>query len=210
MPKRIPPAEDVLALYDAHAAAFARLRGQALVERPWLDAFRAAMPAEGCEVLDLGCGHGLPLAAHLAARGCRVTGLDGAPAMIARARANLPGQRWAVGDMRAPPLLGPFDGLLAWHSLFHLTRADQRRMFPVFGGLAAPGAALMFTSGPAEGEALGSFEGRPLFHASLGAEEYRALLAAQGFAVLRHAVEDPACGGATIWLARRRLSAPGR
>lgn len=199
------PADDILPLYDAHAAAFARLRGQSLVERGWLDAFLAAMPPAGREVLDMGCGTGLPMAAHLAAQGCRITGLDGAAAMIAEARRNLPAHRWLLADMRDPPELGPFHGLLAWHSFFHLAHGAQRRMFPVFARLAHPGAALMFTSGPGHGEALGSFEGRPLYHASLDPTEYTALLRDNGFEVLRHLREDPSCGGATVWLARKRL-----
>lgn len=66
-----------------------------------------------------------------------------------------------------------------------------------------PGAALMFTSGPSHGEAIGTFEGEPLYHGSLDPEEYRSLLAENGFAVAAHAVEDQNCGGHTIWLARR-------
>ncbi|WP_206931189.1 class I SAM-dependent DNA methyltransferase [Roseococcus thiosulfatophilus] len=201
------PADDILRLYDDHAAAFARLRSQALFERGWLDAFMDAMPPSGREVLDLGCGTGLPLAAHLAARGCRITGLDGAPAMIAAARRNLPDHRWLLADMREPPALGPFHGLLAWHSFFHLAHDAQRRMFPVFARLAHAGAALMFTSGPGHGEALGEFEGRPLYHASLDAAEYKGLLATSGFELLRHVREDPSCGGATVWLARKGLPA---
>lgn len=33
------------------------------------------------------------------------------------------------------------------------------------------------------------------------ASEYRQLLAENGFSVVRHQQEDPACGGATVWLA---------
>ncbi len=61
----------------------------------------------------------------------------------------------------------------------------------------------MFTSGPAYGEAIGSFAGERLYHASLDPAEYRALLAENGFAVVAHAVEDPGCGGHTVWLAQR-------
>lgn len=198
------PADDILAIYDEHAAAFARQRNHALFERGWLDAFLDAMP-EGREVLDMGCGTGLPLAGYLASRGCRMTGLDGAAAMIAAARRNLPDHRWVQADMRQPPALGPFDGLLAWHSFFHLTPEAQRGMFPVFARLARPGAPLMFTSGPAHGEAVGCFEGRPLYHASLDPAEYRALLRASGFEVLRHVANDPSCDRSTIWLARKLL-----
>lgn len=37
-------------------------------------------------------------------------------------------------------------------------------MFPVFAAHAAPGAVLMFTSGPTAGEAIGEWEGEPLYH----------------------------------------------
>ena len=67
----------------------------------------------------------------------------------------------------------------------------------------APGAALMFTSGPRAGVAMGTFEGEPLYHASLDPDDTRALLAANGFALVTHVPEDPACGGHTVWLARQ-------
>jgi len=85
---------------------------------------------------------------------------------------------------------------------FHLCHDDQRNMFPVFRAHASPQAALMFTSGPAHGEAIGSFAGEPLYHASLDAAEYRSLLDRNGFRVVSHIVEDPDCGGHTIWLAQ--------
>ena len=105
--------------------------------------------------------------------------------------------------MRSLSLGRKFDGLIAWDSFFHLTADDQRAMFAIFRDHAASGAALMFTSGPAHGEAIGEFEGEPLYHASLDADEYRALLAAHGFRVVRHVADDPACNGHTVWLARR-------
>ena len=39
-----------------------------------------------------------------------------------------------------------------------------------------PGGPLLFTSGPSAGVAMGTLEGDPLYHASLDAAEYRALL----------------------------------
>jgi hypothetical protein len=68
-------------------------------------------------------------------------------------------------------------------------------MFPVFRAHAGPNAALMFTSGPVHGEAIGEFGGEPLYQASLDAAEYRSLLDSNGFRVVSHVVEDPDCGG---------------
>ena len=60
----------------------------------------------------------------------------------------------------------------------------------------------MFTGGPGHSVAIGSYRGEPLYHASLDGAEYRALLEANGFGVVAHVVNDPTCGGHTIWLAR--------
>lgn len=193
-------AENIPALYTRHADAFAELRGKALFEKPWLDRFTEGLP-QGATILDLGCGSGEPLAAALIADGFRLTGIDVSPRLIELCRQRFPEHDWQVGDMRALPPLGRYAGILAWHSFFHLDFEAQRRMFPVFSILAAPGASLMFTSGPSHGVAMGTFEGEPLHHASLAPEEYRALLAENDFSVVRHQVEDPDCGGATIWLA---------
>src|SRR5215470_19835917 len=90
--------------------------------------------------------------------------------------------------------------VLAWDSFFHLRQDDQRAMFAIFRRHAAPKAALMFTSGPQHGEAIGTYQGEPLYHASLAPDEYRALLDERGFEVVAHVAEDPGCGGRTIWL----------
>lgn len=104
--------------------------------------------------------------------------------------------------MRGLAVGSAFAGIVAWDSFFHLCPGDQWGMFATFRAHALPGAALMFTSGPAQGEALGSFEGEPLYHPSLSAAEYQAPLAGAGFKVVSHVVEDPACGMHTIWPAQ--------
>jgi len=60
----------------------------------------------------------------------------------------------------------------------------------------------MFTSGPAEGETVGSYREEPLYHASLGPAEYAQRLAANGFVLREYVAEDPECGRHTVWLAR--------
>lgn len=193
--------EDILPTYTRHAEGYARARSQSLFEKPWLDRILAAAPRHP-SVLDLGCGPGLPIAKYLSKRGARVTGVDGAAPMLPLFRANLPGAETVQADMRELALGRRFDGIVAWDSVFHLTAADQRAMIPVFAAHAAPGAALMFTSGPRAGEVIGQVEGTPVYHASLDPDEYRAILAEDGFEVLRFVPDDPDCAGHSVWLAR--------
>lgn len=194
-------AASIIPTYHRLTARFDALRDRSLFERRWLDDFAALLPPGGA-VLDLGCGMGEPIAAHLIGRGFAVTGVDAAPAMTALSAARFPAQRWLTADMRSLKLGQRFAGIVAWDSFFHLPADDQRAMFAVFGAHAAPGAALLFTSGTQAGTAIGALDDTPLFHASLDPQEYRDLLARHGFGVVRHQAWDPDCGWHTVWLAR--------
>lgn len=109
--------------------------------------------------------------------------------------------------MRLLELPRKFGGILAWDSFFHLTPDDQRRMFGVFARHAASSAVLMFNSGPAYGEAVGSYRGDPLYHASLNPGEYTSLLSSIGFDLVAHAAEDwQTGGGRTVWVAQGRVT----
>ncbi|QYJ21770.1 class I SAM-dependent methyltransferase [Achromobacter sp. ES-001] len=197
------PADNVIAIYQDHAAAFEALRGTRLVELSWLTKFLSLMPVQNAQVLDIGCGNGVPIARHLIENGCLVTGIDTSLPLLSRAQSTFPDHQWIAADMRRLPFTQSFHGLIAWHSFFHLSPEDQRPMFSTFRRLAAPGAVLMFTSGTSLGEAIGQFETKPLYHGSLDPNEYRQLLNANGFSVKQHMEKDPACGGATVWLAQR-------
>ncbi|WP_418136718.1 class I SAM-dependent DNA methyltransferase [Agrobacterium sp. El2ro-1b] len=193
---------EVIKLYTDHGADFDKARGRSLAEKTWLDRFTSLLP-DGGSILDIGCGSGEPIAGYFIAQGFDVTGIDASLPLIELCRSRFPENLWTVADMRELALGRRFDGLIAWHSFFHLSPEDQRGMFAIFRQHANDGAALMFTAGPGCGEAIGTFQGRPLYHASLAREDYESLLAADGFRLLDHIVNDPQCGGATVYLARR-------
>ncbi|WP_312867446.1 SAM-dependent methyltransferase [Amycolatopsis pithecellobii] len=75
----------------------------------------------GMEVLDLACGHGR-IANRLAARGCRVTGLDATPLFLQRAREDAAARGVSVdyrlGDMRELPWPARFDRVVNWFTAF--------------------------------------------------------------------------------------------
>ena len=193
----------IIDLYERHAQHWDRNRSRNLFERPWLARFLALLPAGG-SVLDIGCGSGEPISRHFIEAGYTLTGVDSSPAMIGFCQARFPDETWIMADMRALSLDARFDGVLVWDSFFHLTPDDQRGMFQIFRQHAGAKAALMFTSGPRAGVAMGTYEGEPLYHASLDPHEYRALLDDHGFEVVSYVPEDRTCGAHTIWLAQLR------
>lgn len=195
-------ADEIIGLYERHAETWDRVRiADLILEKEWIERFLSLLPPGG-SVLDIGCGSGQPIARHLLECGFVVVGIDSSPSLIEKCRNRFPKAEWIVADMRTLTINRRFDGLIAWDSFFHLSHEDQRAMFAIFGGHAAPGAPLLFTTGTEHGEAIGSFQGEPLYHASLSPGEYRTLLESHGFTVLHHAVEDPKCGNHTVWLAR--------
>ncbi len=202
-------ADRVIDHYEHHALAWdADRRATGWNDKPWHDRFIAVLP-KAARVLDLGCGAGIPVAQHMVECGLSVTGVDSSPTFISLCRQRLPEQQWWVGDMRTLALDRRFDGVLAWDSFFHLKPDDQRAMFEIFARHATPAAVLMFNTGPSYGEAIGDYRCDPLYHASLGAEDYTALLDTIGFEIVAHAVEDRRTGGGrTVWLARARRPIP--
>lgn len=198
-----PSAKRIVGLYRGKADDWVRDRGATLYsgaagadEAVWLDRFVAGLPA-GASILDVGCGSGWPIGAALLERGFQLTGVDASPGLIAHAQTTLPKGVWSVADMRDAFPPGPFDGVLAWHSLFHLSPDDQKKVLPKLAASVAEGGRLMFTSGPAYGETIGQWRGEPLYHASLDPEAYRALLADAGLRVEYDGAESG------VWLCRR-------
>jgi SAM-dependent methyltransferase len=198
------PADLIIRHYERHAVEWDRDRQNSWWnDRVWHERFVDALPKHA-KVLDLGCGSGRPIGQYMAERGLSLTGVDSSPTMISLCRSRLPDHEWIEADIRGLSLGRSFDGILSWDSFFHLDHNDQRQMFAVFAKQAATAALLMFNTGPAHGEAIGSYRGDPLYHASLSPNEYDALLSRFGVDVIEHVVNDVRAGGRTVWFCRRQ------
>jgi SAM-dependent methyltransferase len=103
------------------------------------------------EVVDLGCGYGRDAYFLAAELGCRVLGVDPAPAAVAAARAGAPPDlpvRFEAADPAALAAASPgaFDVVYSCN-VYHLLRPEARREFAVAAArLARPGALLLFST----------------------------------------------------------------
>jgi trans-aconitate methyltransferase len=95
-------------------------------------------PQEGEEILDLGCGTGM-LTAEIAARGCRVVGIDRDAGMIALAKKAHPGLSFVQQDAENITISGPFDGIFSNAALHWM---DVGRVFPQLAKVLRPGGRL--------------------------------------------------------------------
>ncbi|MEV5439123.1 class I SAM-dependent methyltransferase [Streptomyces sp. NPDC052682] len=137
--------------WDAEAAVFDDEPDHGLrdaeVRRAWAGRLRSWLPARAGDVLDLGCGTG-SLSLLAAEQGHRVTGIDRAPAMVARAREKLAGHDavFLPGDAAAPPVgERRFDVVLVRHVLWALP--DPARALRHWRGLLRPGGRMVLVEG---------------------------------------------------------------
>ena len=94
----------------------------------------------GAKVLDIGCGTGYPIAAHLSGIGCCVTGIDISERMIDCALGlNLPGAEFFVADLLQFRTDKRFDGVIAFDSIWHIPMEQQSQIYSLIGELIQTG-----------------------------------------------------------------------
>ena len=195
--------------YDAIGARYRDWA--ATVESPvdrYLDRLDGAL-APGSQVLDLGCGPGVP--ASRLARRHRLTCVDASAAQLELARAALPVAEFVHADMATVELEpASFDAAVALFSIQHLPREEHRVVLERVAGWLRPGGRFLATLGVAEhpGVLDPDWLGVPMYASSLGHERYLELLPELGLEPEYAAIEPQAEHGVTVaflWvLARRR------
>ncbi|KAF7341736.1 S-adenosyl-L-methionine-dependent methyltransferase [Mycena sanguinolenta] len=140
------------------------------------------LPA-GADVLELGCGAGVPATQVLIEHGLNVTGNDISAAQIALARIHVPKATLIQGDMLGLDFApGTFDAVLGFYSIFHLPKEEQAHMFEKIRGWLKPGGWLLCNLGVEEGEIVreGWFEPEvKMFSSGLGVEGTRDIFRTQ-------------------------------
>ncbi|KAJ7886933.1 S-adenosyl-L-methionine-dependent methyltransferase [Mycena leptocephala] len=131
----------------------------------------------GANVLELGCGAGVPATQVLIERGLNVTGNDISAAQIALAREHIPKATLIQGDMLGLDFApGSFDAVLGFYSIFHLPKEEQTLMIEKIKGWLKPGGWLLCNFHFEEGDVTreGWFEPKvTMFSSGLGVEGTR-------------------------------------
>ena len=150
-------------------------------------------PQAGERILDIGCGTG-QLTAAITRAGAEVIGIDSSPAMIERARGNVPGLRFEVADLTEIEYREEFDAVFSNAVLHWVREADAAaeairralkpggRFVAEFGGHG--NTRMLLEAVWHAMEALGIREPdryNPWFYPTIG--EYAALLERHGLAV---------------------------
>jgi SAM-dependent methyltransferase len=182
------PAAIVAAGYDRIGDRYLEWSGlrPSPARRSALDLADTLIPA-GADVLELGCGAGIPMTARLAA-GRRLTGIDVSGEQVRRARRNVPGATFEIADMTtwdaAPASL---DAVVAFYSLTHVPRDRQPVLFARVREWLRPGGVFIASLGVEDdpGGVEEDWLGVPMYFSHFSARVNRRLLAEAAFVVER-------------------------
>jgi len=157
---------------------------------PWVSMLKERL-APRSEVLDLGCGAGIPLT-RLLAETFDVTGVDISARQVDLARRNVPTGRFINTDIVAvdfPP--ATFDAAVGSYSIIHVPRAEHGALFRKIARWLKPGGLLLanFGIGNCEIDYEEDWLGVPMFWSSFDLRGERAALAAAGFEPLIDRIE---------------------
>jgi SAM-dependent methyltransferase len=195
--KELDPKEVVAAGYDRIAErylAWSGLRPSAARQR--ILALAQERIPRGVDVLELGCGAGLPMTAGLA-DGRRLTGVDISATQIALARRNVPGATFIQADLTTLDVpSASLDAVVAFYVLTHVPRDEHAALLGRIRSWLRPGGVFIASLGVEDdpGGIERDWLGTDMYFSHFSARVNRRLVEAAGFTIERadvvHEPED--------------------
>jgi SAM-dependent methyltransferase len=141
----------------------------------------------GAEVLELGCGAGLPMTAAIA-RDRRLTGVDISAAQVALARRNVPGATFIQADFTTLEMApASLDAVVAFYVLTHVPRDEHAALLGRIRSWLRPGGVLIASFGVEDdpGGIEHDWLGTDMYFSHFSARVNRRLVEGAGFVVER-------------------------
>ena len=184
------PKEIVARGYDAIALRYAEWAGQvAGPQLEWVRDFTERL-ADGSDILELGCGRGVPATRELARRH-RVTGVDISGVQIELARHHVPEASFVHADATELEIAAlSLDAVVALSVFGHIPAREQAPLIERIGMWLRDGGMLLvnFPAGDPGEDVDEDWLGAKMFFASLGRDGYVPLLREAGLDPLRDEV----------------------
>jgi SAM-dependent methyltransferase len=174
----------------------------------WLDDLLGQLEPKS-DVLDLGCGRGVPFTRRLADRH-RVLGVDISAVQIDRARSLVPEAEFLHADATQLNLLPEsFDAVVSFFMLGHVPPDEQEPLLQRIAAWLRPGGLLLATMAISGTEAIDpDWLGAPMYFASHVPETNRALVRLAGIQILRDRIvphHEPGHGDVSfMWILARK------
>ena len=183
-----PGADDGANGYELGAQEFMVRRTESQIGVAEVRSWAKGLP-HGAAVLDLGCGHGLPISQVLVEEGCSVWGIDPSPTLLSAFRVRFPDVKVECARVEDSQLFRrSFDGVVAWGLMFLLEPGTQALVLEKISSALQQGGRLIFTAPEEVCEWVDVLTERQ--SVSLGAEAYRRILDGMGMDLLEQSQDE--------------------
>jgi SAM-dependent methyltransferase len=152
--------------------------------RHYLELACELIPA-GADVLELGCGAGIPMTVALA-DGRHVTGVDISATQVRLARTNVPDATFLQADMTTLAFEPEtFDAIVAFYSLTHVPRDELAELLARIRGWLRPGGTFIASFGADDdpGGIEADWLGVDMYFSHFGAKKNRRLVEEAGLEI---------------------------
>ena len=188
MPTKVTTEDDRSNSYEAVASEFAERREQSSIGVATVRAWARSLPS-GASILDLGCGHGVPISMALMNDGFVIHGVDASPSLTAAFRRQFPCAHVACEAVEDSRFFGrTFDGIIAVGLIFLLPSEVQRDLIRKVALALNPGGRFLFTCPAQTCTWTDVLTGRQSL--SLGFEEYKSVLSVAGLTLVAEYVDE--------------------
>jgi len=154
------------------------------LEKRFLDHLVALLPENG-EILDLGCGIGIPFDKYLADHNLKITGIDVASKHIKQAKQNIPTATYIEGDFSIMDFgKKKFDAIIALYSIFHIPRIEQQGLFNRMYSLLKDSGLILMTLGTSNEESMNTFCDAPMVWSNYDPDKYRKMIDKSNFKII--------------------------
>jgi len=148
-----------------------------------LERFISLLPKDA-NVLDAGCGAGIPTIKYLVDKGLKATGIDLSDTMLNMAKSNVPSAKFLKMDINKLEFeKSTFDGIISVFALFHIPKKNHYSILKQFYDILKPGGILLINSGINESEGISNFFGVPMFWSNHNPKMTLDLVKKAGFSI---------------------------
>lgn len=184
--------------YNAIADRYLAERTRDSADVHLLEDLMERLPA-GAEVLDAGCGAGIPISQMLSER-FHVTGVDFSEAQVELARKNVPNAKFLCEDMTKLNFPeNTFEGIVSYYAIIHIPREEHQPLLANFHRMLKPGGFALLCLGAEHliDDLDENYLGTRMYWSHFDSETYLRMLKECGFSIVwSRIVMDETCEGA--------------
>lgn len=175
--------------YDQAAKLYAQHRHQLRSDK-YLYKLIDLLPKQA-EILDIGCGDGVPVDQILVKKDFLVTGIDISSVQIGLAQKNVPRGNFLVRDM-TQLRSGEFEvaAVVCFYALFHIDRDRHLEILKKINSFLPQNGYLLITMGDRDFEGYHDLFGAKMWSSHFGPNKNRQLLKQAGFKILLDEIDD--------------------